>query len=137
MNKVKVLFLEAFIFAGAFSASAQEWIGVNRDDYPDHAVYGMMSSFTYGGKTYNTWWPAAGVRTIGGKLGDGGFRGMYYHYDHISATHGGHGSGFAFNQNWATGIMTNHASSVRCVRDKQFDTSGNPTIPLRGWDISE
>lgn len=50
---------------------------------------------------------------------------MYYHYDHIAATHGGHGSGFNYGGEWKAGIMTNQAASVRCVREKQ-DTSKYP-----------
>lgn len=85
--------------------------------------YGMTTSFTLSGVTYDTWWPAAGCRSITGKLGSVGYMGVYYHYDHISATHGGHGFYFYTT---ATGSgkfetqTTNHGGSLRCVREKQF-----------------
>ncbi len=82
-------------------------------------VYGMTTTHTYGSTTYKTWWPAAGVRTITGKMGSVGYLGLYFHYDHIAATHGGHGSSF-YTGAVSTDAQTNHAGSVRCVREKQF-----------------
>ena len=105
------------IFEAAGNTSYGAW---NVENHPDHPVYGMMSKFTYNGTTYYTWWPAAGVRTISGYLGGVGYQGMYFHYDHIAATHGGHGSSFYNGGNWTVGTMTNQAASVRCVREKQF-----------------
>ena len=85
--------------------------------HPDHGVYGMLTQLS--GQS-QVWWPAAGVRTISGYLGGVGYQGMYFHYDHIAATHGGHGSSFYNGGSWTVGTMTNQAASVRCVREKQF-----------------
>ena len=106
------------IFEAAGNTAYSDW---NVSNHPDHPVYGMMSKFTYNSTVYYCWWPAAGVRTISGYLGGVGYLGMYFHYDHIAATHGGHGSYFDNGgNNWAAGKMTNQAGSVRCVREKQF-----------------
>ena len=53
-----------------------------------------------------------------------GYRGAYLHYDHINATHGGHGMSFYLKTNsyimdYNDAVMTNHATSIRCVRAKQ------------------
>ena len=85
--------------------------------HPDHGVYGMLTQKS--GQS-QVWWPAAGVRTISGYLGGVGYQGMYFHYDHIAAKHGGHGSSFYNGGSWTVGTMTNQAASVRCVREKQF-----------------
>ncbi len=85
--------------------------------HPDHGVYGIMTQKS----GYDpVWWPAAGVRTISGYLGGVGYQGMYFYYDHIAATHGGHGMAFNNGGGWKDGMMTNQAASVRCVREKQF-----------------
>lgn len=93
-------------------------------------IFGVNTSFTYQGTTYDCWWPFAGVRTVTGKLGSVGYMGLYFFYDHIEATHGGHGMVLT-NGSWTSGKTTNHAGSIRCVREKQFDGSGNPTVPLK------
>lgn len=89
--------------------------------------YGLLASFSHNGTTYNSWWPAAGVRSFLGKLSDVGYSGAYFHYDHVQNGHGGHGS-YLFVQNVSGAIsgkfntaktLTNHASSIRCVREKQ------------------
>ncbi len=87
--------------------------------------YGLMDSYTYSGKTYKVWFPAAGVRTFTGRMANVGYCGAYFHYDHINASHGGHGTYFYISGSYAgtlsttNGTITNHAASVRCVRDKQ------------------
>lgn len=101
----------------------------------DTVNHGYTTSFTYGGTTYNTWWPAAGVRTSSGQLADVGYTGLYFFYDHMAATHGGHGMSFtagAGGKNEITiGTTSNHAGSIRCVRARQFDSSGNPIGGLK------
>lgn len=95
-----------------------------------NGIFGCTS--TYNGTSI--WWPAAGFRDIYGKMADVGYIGAYFHFDHIAAEHGGHGSFFRLSFNnkgqiqggWEEmTVMTNHASSVRCVREKQ-DTSKYP-----------
>ena len=88
-------------------------------------VSGLISTFN--GKS--VWWPAAGARDCQGRICDVGYRGSYWYYDHIAASHGGHGWSFtmvaAKGAGYTTltpvtaGVMTNHASSLRCVREKQ------------------
>lgn len=88
-------------------------------------TYGMTTTLS----GYSpVWWPAAGCRSVDGCLGSVGYMGVYYFYDHISATHGGHGfyltiTGASAGSN-AT-VTTNHGGSLRCVREKQ-DTSKYP-----------
>ena len=86
------------------------------------------------GETTTTWWPAAGVRTWDGKMAGVGEYGAYFFYDHIEATHGGHGlvfhvkngGGGAFDTECnKDAVITNHATSIRCVRDKQGDYANN------------
>lgn len=66
------------------------------------------------------WWPAAGVRSLTGKLQYLGTNGMYFHSDHISANHGGHmmdfTSGKLVNSHDS---QTNDATPIRCVRKNQ------------------
>ena len=95
----------------------------------ERGIFGCTS--TYSGTS--VWWPAAGFRTIYGRMADVGYIGAYFHFDHIAAEHGGHGSFFRLDYNkgarkgsWdEMTVMTNHASSIRCVREKQ-DTSKYP-----------
>ena len=76
-------------------------------NHNDHAIYGVKTQLT----GYDpVWWPAAGVRTISGYLGGVGYQGMYFHYDHIAATHSGHGSSFYNGGGWTVGTMTNQAA---------------------------
>ena len=87
-------------------------------------AYGLSVEFTYNGTKYTSWWPAAGVRTTKGTMAEVGYRGAYLHYDHINATHGGHGTSFYLKTNsyimdYKDAVMTNHATSIRCVRAKQ------------------
>lgn len=65
------------------------------------------------------WWPAAGVRSIRGKLSNMGYSGAYFWYDHIVNTHGAHGMYFNGNATILAEKGTNHAGSVRCVKVKQ------------------
>lgn len=102
----------------------------------DGPALGVTTSFSYNGTTYSTWWPAAGVRSRKGLLADVGHYGPYFYYDHISATHGGHGMFFEIYTDKGTlkghwldkakptvakgGVITGHATPIRCVRAKQF-----------------
>lgn len=94
-------------------------------------AYGIKSQLT--GQS-EVWWPAAGFRASTGKMADVGYHGSYWYFDHINADHGGHGWLFAlksgdkgkeyvFETQLSSDVMTNHASSVRCVKEKQFGTS--------------
>lgn len=110
----------------------------NRDTFTytldeENGIFGSTS--TYNGTS--VWWPAAGFRTIYGRMADVGYIGAYFHFDHIAAEHGGHGSFLKLDTETKNGVttvkgswtqstvMTNHASSIRCVRDKQ-NTSKYP-----------
>ncbi len=104
--------------------------------HSDTDGYGLETSWTYGGTTYTCWWPAAGVRTFYGELAEVGNCGLYFYYDHIEDAHGGHGMAFYLTKvatkgkddpvaagtiYTSKGIISNHACSVRCVREKQFN----------------
>ncbi|MCQ2143164.1 MAG: hypothetical protein MJY56_03750 [Bacteroidales bacterium] len=115
-----------------FGKAAKNATATSTYRYSDSEGYGMMHSYTVNGETYNVWWPAAGVRTFYGKMAEVGYCGAYFHYDHIEATHGGHGTYFHITAGGGTldttnGTITNHAASLRCVREKQ-DVS---TYPLK------
>ncbi len=99
-------------------------------------AYGLTSTHTYGGVTYTTWWPAAGVRTITGLLAGVGYQGLYFHYDHIAATHGGHGTSFSAAGFGSTDQQTNHAGSVRCVREKQLSDLSKYPINISPDDLN-
>lgn len=92
--------------------------------------YGLFTSYTYKGNsvTYNTWWPAAGIRTSSGQLADVGYAGLYFFTDHMEASHGGHGMYFVTSKTEIkSGITSNHAGSIRCVRAMQVgDLTANP-----------
>jgi len=88
-------------------------------------AYGITSHFTYDGTTYDVWWPAAGMRSTKGTMIEVGYRGSYFYFDHINATHGAHGMSFyvdgsTYKMDYSTSIITNHASSIRCVKAKQL-----------------
>ncbi|MCQ2118688.1 MAG: hypothetical protein MJY84_02060 [Bacteroidales bacterium] len=120
---------------------------INNDtnNFDSSNPYGVTTTFSYSGTSYSTWWPAAGVRTIDGKIADVGHYGAYFYYDHISATHGGHGMLFEITTNKGTtgitwkvkanaengGVITGHSTPIRCVRAKQFNSSGQPSPALK------
>ena len=92
--------------------------------YTSGGVYGIEAVYTSkdGSTSSTVWWPASGFRSVDGTLGNIGLGGYYWWFDHIGATHGGHGwwfykNGTTFKED--SGVMTNHASSVRCVKAKQ------------------
>lgn len=97
--------------------------------------FGVTSHFTYDGTEYHVWWPAAGVRTTNGTMAEVGYRGAYFHYDHINHYHGAHGSSFYLNNKGGYSfdfggpssgngsVLSNHALSIRCVRAQQNTTS--------------
>lgn len=49
------------------------------------------------GYTHKVWWPAAGVRSIYGKIANLGQTSVYYMLDHINLTHGAHVARFLLN----------------------------------------
>lgn len=94
-----------------------------------HPIFGLY----YDWNGHRSFWPAAGVRTLLGTVADVGYRGAYWHYDHIEVNHGGHGDDFIYTSTtdrngvvtegykfdiggFGTGIITNNACPVRCVR---------------------
>ncbi len=93
--------------------------------YFTDGVYGIEAVYNFSdGSSSTVWWPASGFRSVDGTLGNIGLGGYYWWFDHISATHGGHGSYFYKDTKKGiyktdSGVMTNHASSVRCVKAKQ------------------
>lgn len=100
----------------------------SRTDYKGNGVYGIETTYYVNGKTYTVWWPAAGFRSIDGTMGNVGRGGWYWYFDHIAASHGGHGwsfiekeeKGYKYKAGITNGApMTNHASSIRCVKAKQ------------------
>lgn len=103
-----------------------------RTNTQGHPGYGLMYS-VYGN---DIWWPAAGVRSCEGLMAGVGEYGFYFFYDHISANHGGHGVIFSltgpsdgkFLTNASKdAVITNHATPVRCVKDKQVFSSSTST----------
>ena len=99
----------------------------SQEQYFTDGVYGIEAVYTLKDGTSSTvWWPASGFRSVDGTLGNIGLGGYYWWFDHIDAQHGGHGSFFYKEANkgiykTGTGVMTNHASSVRCVKAKQSE----------------
>lgn len=99
--------------------------------------YGLLVTYTTTvgteSKTFNSWWPAAGVRTYDGRMANVGYSGAYFYYDHIEASHGGHGAYFELGSTPAmkstNNTITNHAGPLRCVREKQFGDLS--TYPLK------
>ncbi len=96
--------------------------------YTSNGVYGIEATYTSksSGTSSTVWWPASGFRSVDGILGNIGIGGYYWWFDHIDATHGGHGwwfyekvdkTGKYFVEN--SGVMTNHACTMRCVKAKQ------------------
>lgn len=49
------------------------------------------------GYTDKVWWPAAGVRSVYGKLANLGQTGVYYMFDHTDSAHGAHVARFLLN----------------------------------------
>lgn len=99
----------------------------------DAAGYGIWTHHTYDGVTYDTWWPAAGVRARDGRMAGMGEFGAYFFYDHIKESHGGHGFAFKITSSGSQilesggGPITGHATPIRCVREKQLSEPVNPT----------
>lgn len=97
----------------------------SQEQYFTDGVYGIEAVYTLSdGSSSIVWWPASGFRSVDGTLGNIGLGGYFWWFDHIDAEHGGHGSFFYKDANkgiykTGTGVMTNHASSVRCVKAKQ------------------
>lgn len=97
--------------------------------YCGNGIYGLDAVYTIKNvDNYTVWWPASGFRSVDGTLGNLGYGGYYWAYDHIEATHGGHGMFFTISNDSKKGVqysykdvnvMTNHASSVRCVKAQQ------------------
>lgn len=95
----------------------------------ENGIYGLEAVYTIkGGPNSTVWWPASGFRTVDGTLGNLGYGGYYWAYDHIEAAHGGHGMWFTMKNDEKKGpsytfndvaVMTNHACSVRCMKAKQ------------------
>ena len=110
-----------------FSLKSSKTIKVTEPtSYSSNGRFGMEVKFVSEGTTYDTWWPAAGFRSVDGRLGNLGYGGYYWHYDHIEANHGGHGLSFSLNSKkgeYSIGItggpIGNHACSVRCVKALQ------------------
>ncbi len=96
-------------------------------NYMSDGVYGIEATYTdkKGSWASTVWWPASGFRSVDGTIGNLGQCGYYWHFDHIDATHGGHGQWFTKNSKKNTyevdgvSAMTNHACVVRCVKAKQ------------------
>lgn len=98
-------------------------------EYHGNGMYGIEATYNVNGSTYTVWWPAAGFRSVDGLMGNVGKGGYYWFFDHIAASHGGHGWSFfektdknkptSFERKTKGDPMTNHASSVRCVKAKQ------------------
>lgn len=93
--------------------------------YMSGGIYGIEAEYAFNGESPSiVWWPASGFRSVDGMLGNLGLGGYYWWFDHIDADHGGHGWWFAKDSKKevyknASGVMTNHACSVRCVKAKQ------------------
>ena len=91
--------------------------------YLTEEVYGIETEYSLkDGSSSTVWWPASGFRSVDGTLGNIGLGGYYWWFDHIAAEHGGHGWYFEKSKSGykpTYGVMTNHASSVRCVKAKQ------------------
>lgn len=99
--------------------------------YHNGGAYGLEMTFD---DNNVVWWPAAGFRSVDGTLGNIGDGGYYWAYDHIEASHGGHGwawpggtnvydskkDGYGKDVKCNIAVMTNHASVIRCVKAKQF-----------------
>ena len=110
-----------------FSLKSSKTIKVTEPtSYSSNGMFGMEVKFVSEGTTYDTWWPAAGFRSVDGRLGNLGYGGYYWHYDHIKANHGGHGLSFSLNSKRGGysigsngGPIGNHACSVRCVKALQ------------------
>lgn len=66
------------------------------------------------------WWPAAGVRTIYGKLANLGHTGVYYMFDHIAHTHGAHMARFLLN----TKIDDSNVQTSFTIQGKDYQSSG-------------
>lgn len=95
-----------------------------------NGIFGITTTFN----SYTIWWPAAGTRDTQGRICDVGYRGSYWYFDHIAAEHGGHGWSFTMAEgnkgaqytevtSVEGNVMTNQASSLRCVREKQTNKS--------------
>ncbi len=88
-------------------------------------VYGIEATYNFKstGGTSTVWWPASGFRSVDGTIGNLGLGGFYWHFDHIDATHGGHGNWFIANNKGRydvqDGCKTNHSCVVRCVKARQ------------------
>lgn len=99
----------------------------SQEQYFSDGVYGIEAVYTLSdGSSSTVWWPASGFRSVDGTLGNIGLGGYYWWFDHIDAEHGGHGQYFykvekkyLYEYKDGSGVMTNHASSVRCVKAKQ------------------
>lgn len=118
----------------------KEWRAADSGEKPG---YGFMYTYSYNGTENKHWWPAAGVRTSDGLMAGVGEFGLYFFYDHISADHGGHGVVFHVNGVGSGGfdteskkdaVISNHATPIRCVKDKQGEyasTGGKKKAPQR------
>ena len=89
---------------------------------PDGVFAGIISHHSDG---HDVWWPAAGFRSLDGRVSDAGYRGAYVAFDHIDATHGLHGMNFYIGNNKGSmkltmedniDAFTNGSVSVRCVK---------------------
>lgn len=94
--------------------------------YHDNGIYGQEITCTVNKTNYTSWWPASGFRSVDGTMGNLGFGGYYWYYDHIENKHGGHGWSWTYDsknnvykEKTNENPMTNHACVIRCVKAKQ------------------
>lgn len=74
--------------------------------YCGNGTYGLEAVYTVKNVGNNTvWWPASGFRSVDGTLGNLGYGGYYWAYDHIEATHGGHGMFFTISNDSKKGVQ--------------------------------
>ena len=66
------------------------------------------------------WWPAAGVRSVYGRLANMGHTSVYYMLDHIAHAHGAHIARFLLN----TEITQSNVNTSFTIQEKEYTSSG-------------
>lgn len=72
------------------------------------------------GYSDKVWWPAAGVRSVYGRLSNMGHTSVYYMFDHIDHPHGAHVARFLLN----TEINASNVAKTFTIQGKEYAASG-------------